>query len=79
MEITPAQARAARSMLRLSIAEVAKQAAISVRTLRNFESEKIAKPLPVTLASLKRALEALGIEFTNSKQPGVRFREAPKK
>jgi len=75
--ITAAQARAARAMLRLSLGEVAKRAGVSVRTLSNLEGERITKPLPMTLAAVKRAFEALGVEFTNGRQPGVRLKAKP--
>ena len=62
-------------MLRLEQKELAEQAGISVETIKRIEGEL--GPVPThasTMASIKRALESAGVEFTNGGQPGVRLR-----
>ena len=75
--ITGGQIRAARAVLRLSVAELAERAQVGVQTVKRFE---LADGLPpsrtATLASVQSALEAAGIEFIGSPDdgPGIRLR-----
>ena len=56
--------------------ELADAARIGVATVRLFEGEA-AETRHATLAVLRRALEAAGVEFTNGDQPGVRLTKVP--
>ncbi len=64
MEITPEQLRAARALLRLEQAELARRAHVSVVTIRRLEGanggERVA---PVTVDGIRQALEQAGAEF----------------
>lgn len=60
--ITPAQCRAARSLLGLQQAEVADLARVSRKTLADFEGGK-SSPQPRTLDAIKSALEQAGVAF----------------
>jgi DNA-binding transcriptional regulator YiaG len=74
MHVTPEQIRAARALLRLEQAELARRAHVSVVTVRRLEGtdarERVA---PVTLDEVRRALEQAGAEFIPD---GVRRRPA---
>jgi transcriptional regulator with XRE-family HTH domain len=69
--MTPAQCRAGRGLIRWNQDDLAREAAVSVVTVRNFENEKVV-PQRATIDVMRRALEAAGVEFTNGSQPGVR-------
>jgi transcriptional regulator with XRE-family HTH domain len=73
-DITPAQCRAARALLRWSQKELARKSRVGEITIINFETEKTA-PLAGTLLLLRQALEAAGIEFIEEDGggDGVRF------
>jgi predicted transcriptional regulator len=74
MLITPEQIRAARALLRLDQATLAKDAGISVITLRRLEDRHgLSKVAPLTVDAVRRALEKAGAEFIDR---GVR-RSAP--
>jgi transcriptional regulator with XRE-family HTH domain len=62
--ITPDQIRAARALLRLDQAEVARRAEVSLATLRRVE-RGCDKPRPSAqaVASIRHALESAGAEF----------------
>jgi transcriptional regulator with XRE-family HTH domain len=72
MEITREQICAARALLRLEQAELAKRARVSVVTIRRIEkrqeSERVA---PGTLTGVRKVLEQAGVEFIPD---GVRCR-----
>jgi transcriptional regulator with XRE-family HTH domain len=74
--LTPAQIRAARSMLNWKQADLAKKAGLSLTGLNNIE-RGAADPRASTLVAIQRALEAAGIEFIseNGGGPGVRLRK----
>jgi transcriptional regulator with XRE-family HTH domain len=71
--MTPAQCRAARGLLKWNQDELASAASVSAVTIRNFENEK-SSPQRASLAMMRAALEAAGVEFTNGARPGVRLR-----
>ncbi|MFL5254844.1 MAG: XRE family transcriptional regulator [Rhodopila sp.] len=74
MLITPEQIRAARALLRLDQAALAREASISVVTLRRLEEPHgLAKVAPSTAETVRRTLEKVGAEFIDQ---GVR-RRAP--
>jgi len=62
-------------MLGMSREELAQQASVAERTIADFEAGR-RNPIPATVASLRLALEAGGIEFigTPDDRPGVRLR-----
>jgi transcriptional regulator with XRE-family HTH domain len=70
--IKPEQIRAARALLRLDQRNLARQAHVSVATVRRLEAENgIASVAPGTLNNVQQALEAAGAEFIPN---GVRRR-----
>jgi transcriptional regulator with XRE-family HTH domain len=73
--ITSAQCRAARGLLDWTQQELADRAGIGIVTVRQVEAG-LSKPRRATLAVIKRAMEAAGIEFIdgNGGGPGVRLR-----
>lgn len=75
MEISPAQVRAARALLNLSQAELAKRAGVSQRSISGYEAET-SQLMRANLAAVRQALEQAGITFTNGDEPGVRMKAA---
>jgi len=74
MTVTPDQLRAARTLLRLEQDELARQAGVSVATIRRLEAAgEGARVTPATLLGVQRALEQAGAEFIAY---GVRRRQA---
>jgi transcriptional regulator with XRE-family HTH domain len=64
MYITPEQIRAARALLRLEQAELARRARVSVVTIRRIEgAEGSQRVTPATLDGVRQALEQAGAEF----------------
>jgi hypothetical protein len=77
-KISSAQMRAARAMLRWSALDLATASKVGVATIRRVEV--VDGEIPVTAANeeaLRRAFEAVGIEFIegNGTGEGVRFRK----
>jgi hypothetical protein len=71
--LTSAQIRAARALIRWSAEDLARHSSVSLRTLRRAElAERETKMTAANDLSVRRALEAAGVEFTNGDQPGVR-------
>ena len=70
----PVQCRMARVALGLGIREVAGLAGVSTQTVSRLERGEELKP--ATLAAIRAALEAAGVEFIaeNGGGPGVRLR-----
>jgi transcriptional regulator with XRE-family HTH domain len=69
------QLKAARALAGVDQQQVADSAGVNVNTIRNMEARG-AKPITssaVTVRRVQLALEALGIEFLNHSQPGVRL------
>jgi transcriptional regulator with XRE-family HTH domain len=75
MSFTPAQCRAARALLNWSQATLAETSKVATKTVADFERE-VRTPYDRTIADIRRALEAAGVEFTNGGQPGVRLKRA---
>lgn len=76
-QITGAQLRAGRALLRWSAEELAKRSQLGVATIRRAEAED--GPVPVTAANaaaMRVTLEAAGLEFIpeNGGGAGVRLR-----
>jgi transcriptional regulator with XRE-family HTH domain len=78
MLMTPAQSRAARGLIGWSQSELAKRSNLSESTVRDFEKGR-RLPTPNNVAGIRRALEDVGVEFTNGDQPGVRLKVATAK
>ena len=76
MDITPGQIRAARALLRLEQAELARRAHVSVVTIRRIEAAegrlRVSAPI---VDGVRRALEQAGAEFIPD---GVRRRPTPR-
>ena len=74
--MTPAQSRAARGLLKWNQDDLAREASVSVVTVRNFENEK-SSPQRATVDVMRRALEAAGVQFIpeNGGGAGVRLRK----
>jgi DNA-binding XRE family transcriptional regulator len=73
---TAAQIRAGRALLKWTQATLAHRAAISTVTLTMIENETV-RPRDVTLAAIRRALEAGGVRFLEENGVGVGVRIAP--
>jgi uncharacterized protein len=58
--ITPEMCRAGRALLRISQAQLARRAGVSRLTVAHFE-RAASKPIPVSLAAIRTALESSGI------------------
>lgn len=74
--LTPAQCRAARSMLGWNRDRLAEESGVSRPTLADFEANK-RKPYGRTLADVRRTMEEAGIMFVDRDDiggVGVRFR-----
>jgi DNA-binding XRE family transcriptional regulator len=74
MPIIPAQCRAARALVEMDQADLARKAVVSRNVIVDFERGS-RTPLANNLAAIKRVLEENGVEFTNGEQPGVRLRK----
>ncbi len=78
MLITGNQLKAARALVGVDQAWVAKAANVAINTIRNMES-RAAEPITsgaVTVRNVQLALESAGVEFINGGQPGVRLKRA---
>ena len=77
MELTPAQCRAARALLNWSQDQLEASAKVARKTIADFEREA-RTPYDRTLAAIRVALEAAGVEFIpeNGGGAGVRLRRA---
>ncbi len=64
MDVSADQIRAARGLLRIEQAELARRADVSVITIRRIESAKgIVRVAPNTLDGIRKVLEQAGAEF----------------
>lgn len=77
--MTPAQARAARALLKLGVRDVAELASVTPNTVSRVEQEETGTrgPQPSTVAAIERAYETAGVIFIaeNGEGPGVRLRK----
>ena len=75
MDFSPGICRAARALLDLSQADLARKANVGVSTVRNFEAGR-SIPVANNLASIRAALEGAGVDFiaANGGGLGVRFK-----
>jgi transcriptional regulator with XRE-family HTH domain len=69
------QLKAARALAGVDQQQVADAAGVNVNTIRNMEARgaELITSSAVTVRNVQLALEALGIEFLNHAQPGVRL------
>ena len=76
-QLTSAQIRAARALVRWSAEDLSRRSCVSLRTIRRAELAELhtTMTVPNDLA-IRRALETAGVEFTNGDQPGVRLTKA---
>ncbi len=74
--MTPEQCRAARALRGLSQQELANASGVGIQTLIAFEGGR-RQPYARTLAAIRAALEAAGVEFIeeNGGGAGVRLRK----
>jgi transcriptional regulator with XRE-family HTH domain len=61
--MSPEQARAARSWLGWTQAELAERACVGLSTVKDYEGGK-RTPIPNNLEAMQRALEGAGMQFT---------------
>jgi len=77
--IDAAQVRAARGLLDMSQADLARIASLHVATIRRLEAATGVRGAAETLWKMQQALEAAGVEFIPAKGgrgPGVRLRQS---
>ena len=72
--MTPAQCRAARALIELSIHALAGAAVVSATTVWDYEAG-VGHPKPADIEAMRTALERAGVEFIDGEQPGVRLRK----
>ena len=70
--MTPAQCRAARGLLRMTINALAGAAVVSATTVWDYEAE-VGHPKPADIDAMRTALENAGVEFIDGDRPGVRM------
>jgi transcriptional regulator with XRE-family HTH domain len=75
MILTGDQLRAGRALAGIDQAELSKIAGVGINTVRNLEAAGAAElgGYATTREKVQKALEGLGIEFTNGDAPGVRL------
>jgi transcriptional regulator with XRE-family HTH domain len=73
--MTPQECRSGRERLGWTLQRLGALADVAPRSIRRFEQGEGAAR-PATLAKLRAALEAAGVEFTSGGAPGVRLRRA---
>jgi len=71
--MSPEQCRAARGWLGLSQDDLAKRANVSLSTVRDFEKGRHV-PIAATLAAMRRAIEAAGVELIHEEEKAVGIR-----
>ena len=74
MEISSSQCRAARALIAMDQATLAKAASVSRNVIIDFEKER-RMPMKNNLAAIQRALEKAGVVFTNGGEPGVKLKK----
>jgi hypothetical protein len=76
--LTSAQIRAARSLIKWTAEDLARQSSVSLRTIRRAElADQRTSMTTANELAVRRALEAAGVEFIeeNGGGPGVRLRK----
>ncbi len=77
MTMTGQQVKAARGLLGWTQDTLAGETGVSRTTIAHFETGKN-RPSALSVSMIRRALEAAGVEFTNSDEPGVKIRKQPR-
>ncbi len=72
--MTPEQCREARELLGWHRLRLSLQAGLSRQAVLDFETRRW-NSRSTTVTAIRAALEAAGVEFTNSEAPGVRLRK----
>jgi hypothetical protein len=79
--LTSAQIRAARSLIKWTAEDLARQSSVSLRTIRRAElADQHTSMTTANELAVRGALEAAGVEFIddNGGGPGVRLRQRPR-
>ena len=77
-KVSVRQIKAARALLDWSQERLAKEASVSVPTIKRLEAaDGELGGRGDTIEKIRAAFERKGIEFTNGTSPGVRFRTPP--
>lgn len=72
--MTPEQVAAARRLLGWARERLAAESAVTIHTVVMFETNRSGpSTTPQRISSIREALEAAGIEFTDGDAPGVRL------
>ena len=71
-QLSAVQSKMARVAVGWGVRDLAAKAGLSTNTVARFERGEILKD--ATLAAIRTALEAAGVEFTNGDAPGVKLR-----
>ncbi len=76
MQFSGNQLRAARALLGMDQETLAKRIGVSDNTIRNMEAAgaELVGGFASTREKVHQGLEALGVEFTNGSEPGVKLR-----
>ena len=79
--MTPAQARAARALLKLGVREVAERAKLTPNTVSRVEQDETGPrgAQPVTIEAIRRVYEELGVQFIPENGGGAGVRMAKPK
>ena len=79
--ISGSQIRAARALLKLSAADLARQSSLGVNTIRRAEAAERTSLTTANELALRRVFDSAGIEFIdeNGGGPGVRLRKRQQK
>ena len=75
--ITSEQIRAARQLVKITAAELAKRSGVGIATIRRFElMSGVPSGNARSIEAIQKALESAGVEFigTPDHQPGVRLK-----
>ena len=77
MSILPSQCRAARALIDMDQADLARRAVVPRHIIADFENGSVT-PSESNLAAIRTALETAGVIFVdeNDEGPGVRLRKA---
>ena len=73
--MTPAQCRAARGLIGISQAELARAAAVPATVIADYETRLGFAPEEEHLDAIRETLERAGVEFTDGERPWVRLRK----
>ena len=74
MDISSSQCRAARALIVMDQATLAKAASVSRNVIIDFEKDR-RMPMKNNLAAIQHALEKAGVVFTHGDEPGVKLKK----